>query len=299
VDDTDQAQQEPDQSSGDSRQGTETEQQSKAPKPTHKAKNYKEASKQFALRYVLHPLGKGVEWLDGHNGLVTALSTVAIAVLTYFVAVYANGQLGIFRSQLEEMRSTGKQTDDLIAVTKQSADAAKLAANAALTANATTRAQINASLIIQDAPTEPKIKIAPDGTITIDMYIVDIGQSWARDVYVNIGVTIRDGPKIVYAGPPIFAGESDIGPQTPSHLVLDDFEKFRVGEVNDTVMLSMTVRIAMAYTNIFDERIFRNVNLIAARGDINAPCCTLKEFQESVGLGRNADFSRIPSIPPK
>jgi hypothetical protein len=56
--------------------------------------------------------------------LVTALATVAIAILTYFVAVYANGQLKVFGAQLEEMKSTGRQTDNLIEANQKLADAA-------------------------------------------------------------------------------------------------------------------------------------------------------------------------------
>jgi hypothetical protein len=115
----------------DPQRTTEDNQETKAPQPTQKTNHYTDRAKNIALKYVFNPIGMGVAWLDGHNGLVTALSTVAIAVLTYFVAVYANGQLDVFRSQLEEMHSSGAQTDALIEIYKKQAGAAAVQAQAA------------------------------------------------------------------------------------------------------------------------------------------------------------------------
>jgi hypothetical protein len=54
-----------------------------------------------------------VTWLDGHNGLLTALATVAIAALTYFVASSASEQgkttskqLIVMQGQLDEMKAS-------------------------------------------------------------------------------------------------------------------------------------------------------------------------------------------------
>jgi hypothetical protein len=86
----------------------------------------------FAEKWLIRPIGGAVSWLDGHNGLVTALATVAVAVLTYFVAVYASGQLRIFGAQLNEMQSTGRQTDSLIEANQKLAEAAVRQAEAAV-----------------------------------------------------------------------------------------------------------------------------------------------------------------------
>jgi methyl-accepting chemotaxis protein len=86
-------------------------------------------------------------------------------------------QAKIARDQLREMQSTGKQTDELIKATKQSADAARDAANAATRANATTRAQIDSHLVIPDQP-QSTIRIEPDGTIALDLYVANLSQTW-------------------------------------------------------------------------------------------------------------------------
>jgi hypothetical protein len=229
----------------------------------------------------------------------TAWATIIIAgasVLTFGAALL---QYFVFSAQLGEMKSTGKQTDDLIASNNKTAAATLAAANAAVAANATTRAQINASLIIPDDP-ESKIRIGPDGTITVDLYVANIGQSWARDVYVNIDVTVRNGGRQIYHGPPAFGGEFDISPQTPWHHAIDDFSpKFPTSVINSGDELDVAVTIAVSYSNIFDERNSRIFQLHAWRGDINSVCCTLKELADSVELERHADLSRLPAIPAK
>jgi hypothetical protein len=299
VDDSGQPQQEPDQPSDDSEHGVETEQQSKAPEPAHKAKGYTEASKQLALRYVFRPMGKGVEWLDGHNGLVTSLSTVAIAVLTYFVAVYANGQLGVFRSQLDEMRSTGKQTDALIAVTKQSADAAKLAATAALESNAAVRAQLKGYIIIPDEP-DSKIRVGENGAVSVDLYLINTGQSWARDIYANIEIIIKNGQRRIYFAPPVWFGGFDISQNTPWHHTITDFQPLITGQIKNDDLLTIEITIGISYSDVFDEKTSRYFRLKGwGEGDVNSRCCTLKEFEGGLGFQRQAEMSRLPPIPPK
>jgi hypothetical protein len=203
-----------------------------------------------------------------------------------------HGQLDAMQGQLSEMRKA-------YAPLKDSADAAKTAANAALAANATTRSQINASLIIPDEP-DSTIRIGPDGSIAIDLYVANIGQSWARDVYLNVEVTVRNGGKPIYRGPPAFGGEFDVSPQTPWHHTIADFKpKFPVTIVNSGDELDVAVTIAMSYSNIFDERIHRIFQLQASRGDMDGRCCTPKELENSVELQRYPDLSRLPAIPTK
>ena len=72
--------------------------------------------------------------MDSHNGLLTALATIAIAALTYFVAVYANGQLKVLSDQLTEMRGTGLQTDKIIETNNKLAEAAVKQADASIEA---------------------------------------------------------------------------------------------------------------------------------------------------------------------
>lgn len=56
--------------------------------------------------------GTAVKWIDAHNGVFTAAATLAIAVLTYFLAHYAyqqgitfTRQLNVMQGQLDEMQA--------------------------------------------------------------------------------------------------------------------------------------------------------------------------------------------------
>lgn len=59
----------------------------------------------FAWR-VVAPITKTINWLDAHNGLISALATIAIAVLTYYLAVYAGGQENILNRQIVDAHTT-------------------------------------------------------------------------------------------------------------------------------------------------------------------------------------------------
>jgi hypothetical protein len=230
----------------------------------------------------------------------TAAATVWIAVFTFVTIGVGVSQFVIFWKQLSEMQSTGKQTDDLIRATKESADAAKNAAKAASDQNAITRAQIKASLNIPDEPNST-IRIGPDGTIAVDLYIFNTGQSWARDIYFTVAVIVRNGRGQIYGGgSPAYGAEFDVSPQSPWHHTVDFFDiKFPVSAVNNSDELDVSVRVAMDYTDLFDERVHRLFQLKAQRGDDKIKCCTIKELETPVELQRNLDPSRIPPIPAK
>jgi hypothetical protein len=135
---------------------------------------------------------------------------------------------------------------------KNSADAAQSTASAALMANATTRAQINGTLIIPDEP-DSKIQIGQNGAISLDLNLAVIGQSWAREVYVNIGVSIQNGPRLVYNGPSAFTAGFDVSPTNPWHHTIDDFLPVMVGQIKSSDVLDVETIIAVSYLNIFDE----------------------------------------------
>lgn len=81
---------------------------------------------------IVEKAGKGIRrwfwqvivFLDGHNGLVTALATVAIAYLTYSLAAdssrqaaISRGQLDTMQSQLDEMRDERRPWLKLVEIT--------------------------------------------------------------------------------------------------------------------------------------------------------------------------------------
>jgi hypothetical protein len=182
---------------------------------------------------------------------------------------------------------------------KDSADAAKAAANAASTANTTTRTQINASLIVPDEP-ESTIRIAQNGAISVDLYFANIGQTWARDVYANIEVIIKNGQRRIYFAPAVWFGAFDISHTAPWHHTITDFQPLFTGQIKNDDLLTIEITIGISYSDIFDEKTSRYFRVRGwGDGDVNSRCCTLKEFQDGLGFQRQAEMSSVPPIPPK
>jgi hypothetical protein len=88
---------------------------------------YNQQVQENRERYIYGPTKTAVKWLDAHNAGVMAVATVVI-----MIATIAN--VWVVGGQLEEMRSSGRQTDQLI---KSNAD---LAAAAGTQAEATKQA---------------------------------------------------------------------------------------------------------------------------------------------------------------
>jgi hypothetical protein len=57
------------------------------------------------FRTIFRPLLWLIGWLDSHDGAVTAAATIAIAVLTYFIAHDGKQQMEAIRGQLGEMKA--------------------------------------------------------------------------------------------------------------------------------------------------------------------------------------------------
>jgi hypothetical protein len=85
--------------------------------PATPKKKYEIASSQIKkapqfVWWLMTLAGRGfgavVRWLDNHDGLVTAAATIAIAVLTYYLADYAGGQEKILNQQIADARATNR-----------------------------------------------------------------------------------------------------------------------------------------------------------------------------------------------
>ena len=99
------------------------------------------------LKKIQRPLQRGRAKDDKHDSVEhaansTAWATWAIAFLTFVTIgvgisqyITFNRQLTVMQSQLDEMRSSGKQTDEAIKATNRLADAAASANNLAISAN--------------------------------------------------------------------------------------------------------------------------------------------------------------------
>jgi hypothetical protein len=73
---------------------------------------YLQQAANIGWRLVGRLIQTAVHWLDAHDGLLTALATVAIATLTFFLAhdssqqaAISNKQLSVMQGQLDEMRA--------------------------------------------------------------------------------------------------------------------------------------------------------------------------------------------------
>jgi hypothetical protein len=103
-------------------------QQTEAPKNTKETPN-------FFQKWGLRPIKTAISWLDHHDGIVTAIATVAIAYLTFSLAddsrrqaKTASDQFRIMQGQLDQMTSS-------TASTKALAEAAKIEGNIVESAN--------------------------------------------------------------------------------------------------------------------------------------------------------------------
>jgi hypothetical protein len=92
-------------SSDDPKQIASPENRTNAPDEETISGSHKNKAKQFVRRLIVLP-GAVVRWLDSHDGLITAAATIAIAVLTYYLAIYANGQEKILHQQIADARAT-------------------------------------------------------------------------------------------------------------------------------------------------------------------------------------------------
>jgi hypothetical protein len=114
-----------------------TEQDAETKEPTQGA-SYPPKRSQHVVRRckaivsgMLLKIEKGIAFLDRHNGVVTALATLAIACFTYNYTSYAQRQWITMHAQLGEMHSSSAQTDRLIAAATIQSEAAKLSAETA------------------------------------------------------------------------------------------------------------------------------------------------------------------------
>lgn len=139
----------------------------------------------FYAQYVVRPLktvGRGiiavVNWTDENNGFVTALATVAIAILTGVYVHYSRAQWKVMRDQLPDLHT--------------SAEAAKDAAKAADASAKTAQQQLEMSerpwMSAEFFINQP-IEFQPNGDIGAQVHAIikNIGHSVATDVRLILG----------------------------------------------------------------------------------------------------------------
>jgi hypothetical protein len=76
---------------------------SESPQQEQEGNSNEQRRDSFAYRWIGRYLGVAVRWFDGHDGLMTALATVVMAVFTGFLAKYAADQGAITERQLNMM----------------------------------------------------------------------------------------------------------------------------------------------------------------------------------------------------
>jgi hypothetical protein len=200
-----------------------------------------------------------------NKGIFIATCVIGLAGILGFLAALI--QAFIFNKQLAAMKST----DEALHI---AAIAAKDSASAAIAANETTRAQLSARLIIPDMP-QSTIKVSRDGTVLVDLYIANTGQTWARDVSADVTLTIKGYPITV-------RGDlADVSWQQPSHVSITTFPKFPVS-LDGNIPIAVTIKLA--FTTIFKEPSLQSVNLVAGFQNADTPCCTIDQLEQSVRL---------------
>jgi hypothetical protein len=88
---------------------SETKQPTKgAPKPPKRTQQILRVF-NTAVRQTPLKIQNAIVFIDLHNGVATALATIAIAILTAFYVGYAKNQWMVMHAQLEEIRSSSAQ----------------------------------------------------------------------------------------------------------------------------------------------------------------------------------------------
>jgi hypothetical protein len=107
-------------------------------------------------------------------------------VVAIFTIVLAVSTIGLWIATIFLYRAGEEQ----IAIARLTAEAAKAAADEAIIANATSRAQIQANIAIPVDP-KSKIKISKDRKITVSLNLVNNGGSVARSIEIQVEVIVR------------------------------------------------------------------------------------------------------------
>jgi len=233
-------------------------------------------------RFVCRPITALIAWLDQHSSTVTAAATAAIAILTYFLASYAYDQ-GI--SADKQWRIMQSQVDD-------------------------TRAQISAFLTIPESP-ETTIKLGDDWHMILDFYLANVGQSAARDVYLDTAFILTSGANDSFPVTFKIGGGPILIPTTaPWHHIFDLGLPTNVTMYNGlpkpgqppntSQLIMMPVRFTAdlkgdaTFTTVFGKTLKQPISLAAGFTDSRILCCDLLQLQKGIPMIYPADVNRLP-----
>jgi hypothetical protein len=136
---------------------------------------------QYQERFVYAPIRSIVRWADGHNGAITAVATVVIAIATIVNVVYVGGQLA-------EMKSTGIQTDTLIETNRKLVDAATEQASASVISAQTAQDTLLASQRAWVGPSTAKIEGAIEASKEVKavVTVVNTGREPGKNLFWDV-----------------------------------------------------------------------------------------------------------------
>jgi hypothetical protein len=190
----------------------------------------------------MRPLKALVTWLDVHDGAVTALATVVIALLTFFYVRYARKQWEVMGQQLGEMV---RQYPEL----QKSAEAAKTQADLnRLIAEGTQSADVEAGLTAE---------IEPDGAYTIIMGLQNKGNSSARDIFGDFTFSVQTQGKSVSTPQPLHIEKGQLRALSGNPNSIQKTMKLS-GITRDTVVRGIQtclIQGSYQYNNGFDHKI--------------------------------------------
>jgi hypothetical protein len=177
---------EDDQPGGNPPRRSERHKSASAPQNTQVAGAHEKQTIRLWLLWAISPIRRIVDWLDTHDGLLTAIATVAIAAFTYYLAHdsaqqarISGDQLDAMRGQLTEMKtareSGDKATAAQLSVMQTQATAMQRQVEAMQTASAQTERAIAATnrLAEEAAKTASEShRLAEEATKSVDAALV-------------------------------------------------------------------------------------------------------------------------------
>jgi hypothetical protein len=173
------------------------------------------------------------------------------------------------------------------------------------------RAQQSAFLAFPDDP--PTIVKMDNGWhFILDFYIANVGQTAARETYINATLTMKGNGDAIpaYTGS-IAGGPILITPQKPYHYVFDlglplnttvynGIPKPGEAPRTSTMILLpvqnliISLKGQMAFTTVFNKTISSTIDLIAGFTDERIKCCDFLQLQTGVPMTSRDDLTRIP-----
>jgi hypothetical protein len=175
-----------------------------------------------------------------------------------------------------------------------------------------TRNQISAFIAVPEMPATI-VKMGTDWHFILDFHLANVGESTAREVYLDATLTMRgidrteDDYRAVIKGGPILISKSqpwshvfDMGiPFNTSNYEFKGGKPVETGRMAIMPMrFDLKLRGLITYITVFREKISQDLDMVGGFTDARIACCNFLQLQNGVPMIYPADLTRISSEGP-